>query len=216
MANHTFNPLEYNELLNSIDQKQLERHIRALTQWERLSGEKEAEKAAEYIVEELKKHDVQNECYQFNGFFSDPINGQVTVISTKNFNIQAKARSYSLHCPEGIKGDVVYDLYSDKQFKGKDPIDRYTNLKGKIVVSWNFYEDYVKKIESAGAIGLIHIWPSPEKVIHEETVGTVWGTPTIENRDQLTKIPVVGINYDDGIQLLKVIQNEDIKVVLKR
>ncbi|MGG1572519.1 M28 family peptidase [Fictibacillus sp. NRS-1165] len=207
--------MEKHTLFNLIDEKQLDRHVQTLTQWDRLSGEKEAEQAADYIAEQLKQYEIQYECHQFDGYFSDPIQGQVTVISPENFNIRAKARSYSLHCPEGIKGDVFYDIYSEKPDSGMHPGDRYTNLKGKIVVSWNYYEDYVKKIESAGTVGLIHIWPSPEKVIHEETVGTVWGTPTIENADQLTKIPVVGITYDDGIHLIKQIQKEDIKVILK-
>jgi aminopeptidase YwaD len=210
-----FNPSEYAELIQLINKEQLDKHVKTLTQWERLSGEKEAEIAADYILEQLNKYGVYHERYEFDSYFSDPIHGEVNVISSDIFSLKAKSRSFSLHCPEGIAGESVYDFYSEERYNSTDPIDRYTNLQGKIVVSWNFYEDYVKKIESAGAKGLIHIWPSPEKVIHEETVGAVWGTPTIENVDQLTKIPVVGITYHDGMQLLERMQKEEIKVVVK-
>lgn len=215
MVNYKFNPSEYAELIQLIEKEQLDQHVKALTQWERLSGEKEAEAAADYILEQLNKFGVHYERYEFDGYFSDPIHGEVNVISSDIFSVKAKSRSFSLHCPEGIEGNAVYDFYSEERSNGVDPIDRYTHLQGKIVVSWNFYEDYVKKIESAGARGLIHIWPSPEKVIHEETVGAVWGTPTIENVDQLTKIPVVGITFQDGMKLLERMQKEEIKVVVK-
>ncbi|MFY0762068.1 M28 family peptidase [Metabacillus dongyingensis] len=215
MDNDKFNPSEYAGLIQSIEKEQLDQHVKALTQWERLSGEKEAEAAADYILEQLNKFGVHFERYEFDGYFSDPIHGEVHVISSDIFSVKAKSRSFSLHCPEGIEGNAVYDFYSEERYNGADPIDRYTHLQGKIVISWNFYEDYVKKIESAGARGLIHIWPSPEKVIHEETVGAVWGTPTIENVDQLTKIPVVGITFQDGMKLLERMQKEEIKVVVK-
>ncbi|QGQ46255.1 M28 family peptidase [Metabacillus sediminilitoris] len=213
---YKFNPSEYAELIQLINKEQLDKHAKALTQWERLSGEKEAEIAADYILEQLNKYGVYHERCEFDSYFSDPIHGEVNVISSDIISLKAKSRSFSLHCPEGIAGEAVYDFYSEERYNScTDAIDRYTNLQGKIVVSWNFYEDYVKKIQSAGAKGLIHIWPSHEKVIHEETVGAVWGTPTIENVDQLTKIPVVGITFHDGMQLLERMQKEEIKVVVK-
>ncbi|MFC0272979.1 M28 family peptidase [Metabacillus herbersteinensis] len=215
MNNYKFNPSTYDGLLELIEKQQLDEHIKTLTQWERLTGEHEAEQAADYILEQLKNFGVQKERYEFDGYFSDPIHGEVIVSSSENFSINAKARSFSQHCPEGIEGEAVYDFFSEEGYNGTDQMDRYQNFKGKIVVSWNFYEDYVKKIESAGAKGLIHIWPSPETVIHEETVGAIWGTPTIDNVDQLTSIPVVGINNHDGLHLLKRMEKEDTKVIVK-
>lgn len=206
---------KYSKLLDLIDKDLLYQHVETLSQWERLTGEKEAEKAVDYIIKELQKLPIQHDRFQFDGYFSDPIHGQVSVIAPKKLDIRAKARSFGLHLPQGIKGNVIYDFDSEKNRSVNGPADRFEKMKGKIVVSWDYYEDYVKKIESAGALGLIHIWPSKEEAIHEETVGTVWGTPTIENVDQLTKIPVVGINYYDGLKLLELMQDEVVTVVLK-
>lgn len=205
----------YIKFLNLIDKDLLYQHVNTLSQWERLTGEVEAEKAVDYIVEELQQHHIQHNRYQFDGYFSDPIHGQVSVIAPKKLDIRAKTRSFGLHIPEGLKGNLFYDSDSEKLRSVNGPVDRFEKMKDKIVVSWNYYEDYVKKIENAGAIGLIHIWPSKEEAIHEETVGTVWGTPTIDNVDQLTKIPVVGINNSDGLQILKLLRDEEVTVVLK-
>ncbi|MGG3470239.1 M28 family peptidase [Neobacillus pocheonensis] len=207
--------VKYTKLLDLIDKNLLYQHAETLSQWERLTGEEEAEKAVDYIVEELHRHHIQHNRYQFDGYFSDPVHGHVSVIAPKHLDIRAKTRSFGLHLPQGIKGRVIYDCDSEKKRSVNGHADRFEKMKGKIVVSWNYYEDYVKKIDSSGAIGLIHIWPSNEVAIHEETVGTVWGTPTIENIDQLTKIPVVGINYHDGMQLIELIQEESVTVVLK-
>ncbi|WP_223588931.1 M28 family peptidase [Neobacillus bataviensis] len=206
---------KYSKLLDLIDKNLLYQHVKTLSQWARLTGEEGAEKAVDYIVETLQRHHIQHNRNQFDGYFSDPVDGQVSVIAPNHLDIRAKTRSFGYHLPQGIKGNVIYDCDSEKNRSVSGPADRFENMKDKIVVSWNYYEDYVKKIESAGAIGLIHIWPSKEEAIHEETVGTVWGTPTIENIDQLTKIPVVGINYYDGMKLLELTRKDSVMVVLK-
>lgn len=90
-----------------IDQNLLYQHSEALSQ-----GEEEAEIAVDYIVEDLQKHNIQHDRYQFEGYFSDPVYGQVSVISPKRVDICAKTRSFGLHLPHGIKGnDSVRGLF---------------------------------------------------------------------------------------------------------
>ncbi|AYV69208.1 hypothetical protein C2I06_21480 [Niallia circulans] len=204
------------QYIDLIDKDLLYDHIQVLTKYERLTGEEEAERAADYIIETLKQYEVSYNRYQFVGYFSNPIHGEVYVGGAKKKVIIAKARSFGGHFPKGIKGNLLYDRYSETLRGINGPADRYEKMKDKIIISWNYYEDYVKKIERAGAIGLIHIWPSKEIAIHEETVGTIWGTPTSENIDQLPKIPVVGINYEDGVTLLDWIkENGSLEAVVK-
>ncbi|WP_370222316.1 M28 family peptidase [Cytobacillus sp.] len=193
-----------------VDKSELEKHVKFLSELERLSGEPEAEEAVTYIINQLKQYGVSYERYQFDGYFSDPHYGEVLVNSQIPYTLRAKARSFSRNCPNGITSKLVYDKSSDR--KGESCI---VDFKGKIVISWNYLEDYVMQIEKAGALGLIHIWPSEEEAIHEETVGTIWGTPTIENMDQLTKLPVVGVNYHDGIRLLEELADKEINVTIK-
>lgn len=204
------------QLIELINKNLLDQHVKALSVYERLTGEEEAERAVDYIVENLQQHYIPYNRYQFEGYFSDPIHGEVFVTAPMKLVICAKARSFGANLPQGVKGKLLYDFFSEQSSGIRGPIERYENMKNKIIISWNYYEDYVKKIESAGAIGLIHIWPSKEKALHEETVGTIWGTPTMENVDQLTKIPVVGITHEDGVKLLEWIKEEhSVEVVLK-
>jgi aminopeptidase YwaD len=206
--------LESLDLVNWIDKDELDKHVKVLSGLERLTGEPGAEEAVDYIITQLEQYGVPNHRYQFDGFFSDPVHGEVVVHSANSFRLKAKARSFSKHCPDGVRAAIVYDESSERNADKAERPHSFAHLKGKIVISWNYYEDYVKEIEQAGAIGLIHIWPSKEEDIHEETVGTVWGTPTIENKGQLTKIPVVGVNYQEGTNLLQHMKQEDVSVSL--
>jgi aminopeptidase YwaD len=206
--------LESLDLVNWIDKDELDKHVKVLSGLERLTGEPGAEEAVDYIITQLEQYGVPNHRYQFDGFFSDPVHGEVVVHSANPFRLKAKARSFSKHCPDGVRAAIVYDESSERNADKAERPHSFAHLKGKIVISWNYYEDYVKEIEQAGAIGLIHIWPSKEEAIHEETVGTVWGTPTIENKGQLTKIPVVGVNYQEGTKLLQHMKQEDVSVSL--
>ncbi|MED4782268.1 hypothetical protein [Brevibacillus choshinensis] len=96
-------------------------------------------------------------------YCSDPVHGEVQVIAPEGYTVRAKARSFSLHCPEGIRGVVVYDRHSKgESLPSLEEEAWLSQLSGKIVISWNYYEDYVQKLEQAGAKGLIHIWSTPE------------------------------------------------------
>jgi aminopeptidase YwaD len=206
----------YERLLNSIDQHVLDEHVKALCRWNRLTGEKEAELAVDTIIDKLKEYGIPHERHQFEMYCSDPILGEIEVLTPEKYHIKAKARSFCLHCPDGMQGEIVYDASS--QLQNLSPMEEkewLRRMEGKIVLSWNYYEDYVQKIENAGAKGLIHIWPSPEEWIHEETVGPIWGTPTVENVHMLPKIPVVGVTYQDGMKLLAQSQNHSVMARVK-
>jgi aminopeptidase YwaD len=53
-------------------------------------------------------------------------------------------------------------------------------------------------VADAGAAGIVQIWPSGEDALHEDTVGTVWGTPTFDTARFLIDIPVVSVKRKDG------------------
>ena len=149
-------------------------------QWHRLTGTSEADKAAAYIMEQLKAYHIACERYEFDGYFSDPVKSELVVADTI---IPSKPRSCSLNCPQGIAGEVIYDDASKGVCATKnEEHELYSQFRGKIVLSWNFYEDYVKKLEAYGAIGLIHFWTSKEDVLHEETVCSVeiTGIPCVQ------------------------------------
>ncbi len=207
---------EDSKLYDKIDRERLKTYVQELCRFDRLTGGTGAEQAAAYIVDTLKEFDIGYERYQFDNFFSDPVKGQVLVSALPNDEIKAKARSFCPSVPEGIEGELVYDEYSSIFKSGSLEEEEWLkSLAGKVVLSRNYYEDYVKKLEYAGVKALIHIWHSSENVIHEETVGPIWGTPTIENVRLLPKIPVVGITKKDGESLIKKLQEGPFDVLVK-
>ncbi|SCL96083.1 M28 family metallopeptidase [Sporanaerobacter sp. PP17-6a] len=207
----------YYELINGVSKKNMEDLIRYFSHLNRLTGTDDCEEAASYICNQLEHYGVSYERYEFVGYFSNPIKSVLTVFTENNkTEILSKPRSFSLNCPEGITGDLIYDSKSlDPQLCLNEERDWYLNFRGKVVLSWNFSEDYVKKIEFYGAKGIIHIWKTEEEVIHEETVGPVWGTPTLESFKWIPKIPVIGIRKADGLSLIDSVSRDDVKVLIQ-
>lgn len=190
----------YKQLIDSVENSEMEKLLNEFARWQRLTGTPEAEQGANYIIEQLRSHGIDCTCYEFDGYFSNPIKSELSV---SGIVIESRPRSASANCPDGISGDMIYDCVSKgEKLNGWEEQELYSQFCGKIVISWNFYEDYVKKLEAYGAIGLIHIWTSEEQALHEETVGPIWGTPTLDNERQFPVLPVVGINREEGVKLL--------------
>jgi aminopeptidase YwaD len=194
----------YQETIETIDDEAMKKLVGHFSHLHRLTGTPDAQAAAAYIADQLTAYGIAHERHEFEGYFSDPVKSELVIAGSIAETIISKPRSFSLHCPEGVTGSVIYDLHSRGQrLTSQEEQEWYSQFRGKIVLSWNFYEDYVKKIESYGASGLIHIWPTEEKVIHEETVGPVWGTPTLASAGWIPAIPVVGIRKKDGLRLIE-------------
>jgi aminopeptidase YwaD len=172
--------LLYEEIMKDIQIENMEKLLNSFSNLHRLTGTVDCSIAADYIVEQLKLQGIDYELHEFEGYFSNPVKSELTInIGGSIQSISSKPRSFSLNCPDGITGELIYDNKSKNVCLGRvEEQELYSTFRGKIVLSWNFYEDYAKKIESYGAAGVIHIWPTEEKVIHEETVGPIWGTPT--------------------------------------
>ncbi|GGE31722.1 hypothetical protein GCM10011391_07980 [Pullulanibacillus camelliae] len=195
---------EKSVLLSEVNLEEMDNLLKVFSHLNRLSGEQEAEQAAQFILNKLDAYGILYEKQRCDLYVSNPIFGELSIIESDEC-IQAKTRSFSAHCPDGRKGTLLYDPYS-KSKETLTPMEEkkwYTSVKDKIVVSWNGYEDYVKKVEKYGAMGVVHIWPSSEPVIHEETVGPIWGAPSLETIHDLPVLPVIGIGHAEGLALLE-------------
>lgn len=194
----------YQDLINTVQYEDMKKLLEHFNHLHRLTGTPDCEQAAKYIIEQLQDYGVACELHEFEGFFSDPLKSELVILGDVDQTISSKPRSFCGHCPEGITGNVVYDCRSNGPcLTPQEEQESYSQFCGRIVLSWNFYEDYVKKLESYGALGLIHIWSSDEEALHEETVGPVWGTPTLESAGWIPAIPVVGIRKADGLRLIE-------------
>lgn len=176
---------------------------------DRLTGNNDTEKAADYIIHELEKQGLEWDRFVFDSYFSNPIDASLDILNGEKYSIKSKPRSFGGSLPEGREGVLVYDF----EYNKKRSIDELKKLfNNKIVLSCNYYEDYVNDLNKCGALGLVHICNAENNAIFEETVGSVWGTPTPKNIDTLFEIPVLGIGKSDGERLLGVIKNTELKV----
>ncbi|MEL7648937.1 MAG: M28 family peptidase [Sedimentibacter sp.] len=191
------------------NKEEMDKFLKEFSKLFRLTGNADTEKAADYIVSELKREGLSYERHVFDSYFSNPIKASVDIISGEEHSIRAKPRSFGGSFPEGVEGMLVYDTEPHR----KRTIDELKKLfKGKIVLSYNYYEDYVNDLNRSGALGLVHICRTDNNAIFEETVGSVWGTPTMDNVGTLFSIPVVGIGRDDGSKLLNRLSSEALRV----
>jgi hypothetical protein len=69
--------------------------------------------------------------------------------------------------------------------------------------------------QKAGAVAMIHMWPSGEDVIHEMICSPVWGTPTPESAPNLPAIPAASITRQDGLWLRSLLEKGPVRVILR-
>lgn len=202
------------QICGSVNFENMDELLRYFATFEKLSGTEGAERAVQYIMDKLNRYGIQCEKYVFDGYLSNPISSCLTVME-KEYAIDSRPRSFSKNCPDGITGEIIFDPYSmDDTVKGKEMSEFYKGIKNKIVLSYGYDEGYAKKVEKYGAIGLVQIWPSEEDILHEDTVGTVWGTPTTDSKYFLLDIPVISIKNSDGSMLKELSRKERISVKL--
>lgn len=194
---------------DGASKEEMDKFLKKFSELFRLTGNADTEKAADYIVNELKREGLSYENYVLDSYFSNPVKASLDIISGEEYSIRAKPRSFGGSVPEGVEALMVYDTEPSK----KRTIEELKKLfNGKIVLSYNYYEDYVNDLNRSGALGLVHICRTDNNAIFEETVGSVWGTPTIDNVGTLFSIPVLGIGKDDGSKLLNRLNSEALRV----
>ena len=173
--------LELLELLNTLD---------------RNSGSPGENEALAYIKARLEDYGVTTTSTTFDSYLSWPIAGSLvvderaiealTVSFGKNGSVEAELVFV------GRPGNVFANLDSSI-YEGKE-------VRGKIVVADGMLTpQHALLAERQGAVGLIHI--NDGELLHEMIATTIWGTPTIRNRDRIPDIPMLSIRESDGERL---------------
>ena len=199
-----------NELIECIERKHMDDLLKHFASLDRLSGSSDAGKAADYILGKLKSWDIQCEMLEFESYVSNPVGSSLMITDHyENYEISCRPRSFAADVPEGVEGVLWYDedgTVKELRNKNKDAV------RGKVVLSFNYDEDYARVLSDLGAVGLIQIWHSDEEIIHEDTVGCVWGTPTLLTEPMLPRIPVVGVTLQSGKSLIDKLKLSELKV----
>ncbi|MCC3702057.1 M28 family peptidase [Rouxiella badensis] len=192
-----FTPPEYDQLMPVMDDLLL-----AFSQLHRLSGSEDAERSATLLVDQLQSHGLNARIEHIPLLLSDPLSGRLALPEFPEWHCRAKTRSFSAHCPQGVSAALFYDADSTRARSDREWQRWAEQVRGKIVIADQGFEDYVQRLDAAQAVGLVHIWGSTENALHEETVGPIWGTPTPDDQQRYPRLPVISINYHDGQNLL--------------
>jgi len=186
---------------------------------EKLSGSPEFEKSVDYVLDKLKSYNVDATAPEFQAYLSFPktFDAQLKVLEPEKKAIEciayAQIKSTS---PEGIEGELVYVSQGGlEDYKGK-------NVRNKITLAELSYapprpwKNYVAGVLK-GAIGQVQInYTSPRpKVYGRGTVKSIWGNPTPETIDDVGRIPVVNISWEDGEYLKKLLDKGPVKVWMR-
>jgi len=171
----------------------------------RLSGSEGAERAVDFLMQQLSATGLSPVRETCELYLSDPLAGSLILPDFPHWQGEAKTRSFSANCPAGVTGALVYDRQSLHPISDLERTAWETSVRGKIVIADQAFEDYVQRLCQAGAVGLVHIWGSPESALHEETVGPVWGTPVPDDMALYPTLPVISVNHQQGRELLEII-----------
>ncbi|ADO44378.1 putative peptidase (plasmid) [Ketogulonicigenium vulgare Y25] len=166
----------------------------------------EANRGAQIIADHLRAAGLPVQMHQPELYLSLPKTAQVQIVGGKT--LRAKPPAFTLHCPQGITGDLIYLPDAG----GGTPLDRspaalgaLAAARGKIAVIEGFaLPNFIAGLEAAGAIGAIVVNPGVD--IHWGTVSTIWGTPELPDLARLPKIPSVAVNQPDGQALIALAQ----------
>ncbi|WP_416260792.1 M28 family peptidase [Gibbsiella quercinecans] len=168
----------------------------------RLSGSADAEHSADVLLQMLEALGIVATRERCPLLLSDPLSASLVLPGNPDWRCEAKTRSFSAHCPQGVEAELFYDERSRVAIPDRLQAQWAEQVRGKIVIADQGFEDYVQRLAAAGAAGLVHIWGSPEEALHEETVGPIWGTPVPDDAVRYPALPVVSINQQQGQSLL--------------
>lgn len=182
------------ELREQVDPDKLEHHVDAFDGLERVSGTDDEWEASEYVINQLEEYGCEAELLEFNGFVSVPEDARVDVNApTQETFDEAITTSFGASTPpSGISGEVV------RLGEVTEATADTTKLDGKIAFTTGLpTPEPIALLEDAGVDAVIYQSSNPDH-IHEMIVTPVWGTPSLDENEELPDIPIAQITQDAG------------------
>lgn len=200
-------------ILSNVSEKRTWEHVEFFNTLVRKSGSPEDFEAVDYIEKYLKSKGVSVEVHEFMSLISHPISAKLeyTTDDGEVKTFASKTRAFSAKTPEGgVEGELIYvetaipgsgvtdglvnDMTAGDEFAGLD-------VKGKIILTERGGPDSIMYAQKHGALGLVHLWSSPEDAIHEMIATPVWGTPVPDTAHLIPNIYVMSVKNEDGLYL---------------
>ena len=180
--------------------ERLREHLEYLCSFDKLSGEPEAYRAVEYILEVLEKSGISCHEEDFLAYLSNPVS---SVLIADGEEFPCRPRSFSESTKGRIEIPLIYDLGTKTEVSLSEQKQFMETVAGKLVLGYGFDERYAKLLEQHGAAGWIQIWTSDEDAVHEDTVSPVWGTPDMDSSLFQLRMPVVAVSKPCGEKLIR-------------
>ncbi len=199
-----------NKARDDVSPENLEAHIDYLCSLgEKLAGTEEEAKACQYFVDQLADAGLEATVHEFESYISHPISAGFSAYFPKKIDVEGVGVSFGVSTPEqGLSAEVVHvGSGTEAEYAGK-------NVAGKIVLV-----DKLPSPERAvtavkhGAAAMVAM--SEGHMRHKMIVTPVWGTPSLEEKDSIPRIPVVSISGDDGAPLREMAQTATLKGTVK-
>ncbi|MDH3271262.1 MAG: M28 family peptidase [Gemmatimonadota bacterium] len=201
-------------VMGSITVEGLERHARAIVQYERPSGGPGENAAIDSIVASLRADGVPVEVHTFDTYASDPVSASVRVpaagLTLPAITMAYSGSASSLRAPLVDVGgladlpDLEVGTGELLALEGGSAMDGeragLPDVRGSIAV----VEGQPRNVPTAvlallGAEGVIFI--NPEERLNDLIVTSTWGTPSLRNYSRLLDIPSVQVTKSGGDQL---------------
>lgn len=193
------------KLQRDISTTEMEKILVPFNSLDRVSGSEGEARAAELLVEALRRYGIPHQVHRFRAYLSWPIRAELRVAAPQQKTLRAVTPAFSASTPpEGLEGELVF-VGSPGPIFGPLAAPAYAgkDFRGKIVVADGLITpQHARLVEDLGAIGLVHV--NPRELLHEMIATTVWGTPTLDTAHRIPKIPVLSITHGDGEWLMQI------------
>jgi len=183
------------QLLDRIDPERMDEHLDAFEGLKRHSGTEDEWTASEYVVDTLAESGVEAELLEYEAYISEPVDAVVEVTAPTQRTIdEAITTAFSAATPpSGVHGEVV----RVEDLESLEP----GSLAGKIAFATGLPRpEMVLAAEAAEAEAMI-VESVTEGQLHEMIVTPIWGTPSVDDVDQLPDLPVAEITTVDAAWL---------------
>lgn len=198
-------------LIEEIDRTALKEHVDALADLRRYPGTDDQWEGARYVVDELSAAGVNVEMQIIQAYTSIPEAARVTVTTpTRKQLDDAITVAFSASTPlNGVSGEVVA---VDSVGHGSSELPA---VDDQVVFTEGLpTPGAVRAIDKAGAAAAIFQSPT-EGVLHEMIASPVWGSPSVDNVEELPDLPVVEIKRGDGNHLAEQVAGDDVKMTVE-
>lgn len=182
------------ELRDRVDPAELERHVDAFVGLDRVSGTDDEWEASEYVVETLREYGCEAELLEFEGYISVPEDARVDVTAPtrRRFDEAITASFGASTPPSGVSGELVrLDEVTEETVAAAD-------LAGKVAFTTGLpTPEPIRLLDEAGARAVVYESVNADH-LHEMIVTPVWGTPGLDDADEIPELPVAQVTQSAG------------------